>query len=142
MARSRVELFEEIRKAHDREELGIRALANRFGVHRTAVRQALASPIPAPREQTAHASPALDPSKATIDRWLAEDESAPKKQRHTARCTEHHYAHLPATIRAVNASNVTQRHNRVSRAGRAGSPPSCPPWAGARGVGDHRGSIT
>ena len=85
MARSRVELFEEIRKAHDREELGIRALANRFGVHRRAVRQALASPIPPPRKSTAHSSPVLDPWKATIDRWLTEDESAPKKQRHTAR---------------------------------------------------------
>jgi transposase len=85
MARSRLELFEEIRKAHDREGLGIRALANRFGVHRRAVRQALASPIPPPRKSTVHPSPALDPWKATIDRWLAEDESAPRKQRHTAR---------------------------------------------------------
>jgi len=85
MARSRVELFEEIRKAHDREELGIRALANRFGVHRRAVRQALASPIPPPRKSSLRPSPALDPWKATIDRWLLEDESAPRKQRHTAR---------------------------------------------------------
>jgi transposase len=85
MARSRVELFEEIRKAHDREGLGIRALANRFGVHRRAVRQALASPIPPPRKQTSRPSPVLDPWKATIDRWLADDETAPRKQRHTAR---------------------------------------------------------
>jgi transposase len=85
MARSRVELFEEIRKAHDREELGIRALANRFGVHRRAVRQALTSPIPPPRKPTVRPSPALDPWKPTIDRWLTEDESAPRKQRHTAR---------------------------------------------------------
>lgn len=85
MARSRVELFEEIRKAHDREELGIRALANRFGVHRRAVRQALASPTPPPRKPTVHPSPVLDPWKATINRWLTEDAAAPKKQRHTAR---------------------------------------------------------
>jgi transposase len=85
MARSRVELFEEIRKAHDREELGIRALSARFGVHRRAVRQALASPIPPPRKPMVHPSPTLDPWKATINRWLAEDESVPKKQRHTAR---------------------------------------------------------
>jgi transposase len=85
MVRTRVELFEEIRKTHDREELGIRALSTRFGVHRRAVRQALASPVPPPRKPMAHTSPALDPWKATIDRWLAEDESAPKKQRHTAR---------------------------------------------------------
>jgi len=85
MASSRVELFEEIRKAHDREELGIRALSTKFGVHRRAVRQALASPIPPPRKATSHPSPALEPWKATINTWLEEDESAPKKQRHTAR---------------------------------------------------------
>jgi hypothetical protein len=72
-----VELFEEIRKAHDREELGIRALAHRFGVHRRAVRQALASPIPPPRKHTVRPSPALDPWKTTIDRWLAEGAQVP-----------------------------------------------------------------
>ena len=45
-----MELFEEIRRAHDREELGIRALATRFSVHRRVVRQALESPIPPPRK--------------------------------------------------------------------------------------------
>jgi transposase len=85
MVRSRVELFEEIRKAHDREELGIRALSSRFGVHRRAVRQALASPIPPPRKAVSRAAPMLDPWKEIINGWLAEDEHAPKKQRHTAR---------------------------------------------------------
>jgi transposase len=85
MARSRVELFEEIRKAHDREDLGIRALAARFAVHRRVVRQALESPIPPPRKAVVRPSPLLDPWKPTIDGWLADDEEAPKKQRHTAR---------------------------------------------------------
>ncbi|MBA2638017.1 MAG: hypothetical protein H0U79_07345 [Solirubrobacterales bacterium] len=39
---SRVELFEQIRRDRDREGLSIRALAERHGVHRRAVRQALA----------------------------------------------------------------------------------------------------
>ena len=43
---SRVELFEQIRRDRDREGLSIRALAERHGVHRRAVRQALASPVP------------------------------------------------------------------------------------------------
>ena len=43
---SRVELFEQIRRDRDREGLSIRALAARHGVHRRAVRQALASPVP------------------------------------------------------------------------------------------------
>jgi hypothetical protein len=43
---SRVELFEQIRRDRDREGLSIRALAERHGVHRRAVRQALGSPVP------------------------------------------------------------------------------------------------
>jgi transposase len=80
-----VEQFEEIRRAHDRESLGIRALAARFGVHRRVVRQALESAIPPPRKTTVRPAPSLDPWKSTIDSWLAEDEGVPKKQHHTAR---------------------------------------------------------
>lgn len=80
-----MELFEEIRKAHDREELGIRALSARFAVHRRVVRQALESPIPPPRKAVVRPAPLLDPWKPMIDGWLADDEEAPKKQRHTAR---------------------------------------------------------
>jgi transposase len=80
-----VELFEEIRKAHDREELGIRALSARFAVHRRVVRQALESPIPPPRKAVVRPAPLLDPWKPTIDGWLADDQEAPRKQRHTAR---------------------------------------------------------
>ncbi len=43
---SRVELFEQISRDRDCEGLSIRALARRHGVHRRAVRQALASPLP------------------------------------------------------------------------------------------------
>jgi hypothetical protein len=75
MTRSRVELFEEIRRAHDREDLGIRALADRFGVHRRVVRQALTSAIPPPRKVTSRSAPSLDPWKTTIDAWLADDET-------------------------------------------------------------------
>jgi transposase len=80
-----VELFEGIRRAHDREDMGIRALATKFAVHRRVVRQALESPIPPPRKMVVRPSPLLDPSKPTIDGWLVEDEKVPRKQRHTAR---------------------------------------------------------
>ena len=36
---SRVELFEQIRRDHDREGLSIHALARRYGVHRRTVRE-------------------------------------------------------------------------------------------------------
>jgi len=81
-----VELFEKIRKAHDREELSIRELAKRYGTHRRTVRQALASALPPERKASPpRTSPALDPWKATIDGWIEADKEAPRKQRHTAR---------------------------------------------------------
>jgi transposase len=84
--RSKVSVYEQIRKAHEREGLGIRALARRFGVHRRDVRQALASALPPPpKPPSTRPAPRLDPWKATIDQWLEEDRAAPRKQRHTAR---------------------------------------------------------
>jgi transposase len=44
--RSRVELFEHVRKVHEREDVSIRELARRFRVHRRTVRDALASAVP------------------------------------------------------------------------------------------------
>ena len=76
--RSKVELYEQIRKAHERDELSIRALAEHFGVHRRTVREALASPVPPPRRRPAPGSGA-GPWKATIDGWLAEDRDAPRR---------------------------------------------------------------
>jgi transposase len=83
--RSKVELYEQIRKAHERDELSIRGLAEQFGVHRRTVREALASPIPPSRKAVERPAPALGPWKSVIDGWLADDLKVPKKQRHTAR---------------------------------------------------------
>src|SRR5438094_5123929 len=83
--RSKVELYEQIRKARRREQLSIRGLADRFHVHRRDVRQALSSAVPPPRRPVARPAPVLDPWKATIDGWLDADKAAPRKQRHTAR---------------------------------------------------------
>jgi transposase len=84
--RSRVELFEQIRRDRDREGLSIRALAERHGVHRRAVRQALASPLPPTRKRPeGRPAPALGAYRALIDGWLRADLAAPRKQRHTAR---------------------------------------------------------
>jgi ActR/RegA family two-component response regulator len=60
MARvSRVVLYEQIRRAAEREELSIRELSRRFGVHRRDVRQALASPVPPARRRPGRPSPLL-----------------------------------------------------------------------------------
>ena len=83
---TRVEQFEQIRRDRDREGLSIRALAERHGVHRRAVRHALASPVPpAKRPPVSRPAPKLGPYRVVIDGWLEADRVAPRKQRHTAR---------------------------------------------------------
>ncbi len=83
---SRVELFEQIRRDHEFAGMSIRTLAQRHGVHRRAVRQALASAIPpAKRRPKQRPAPVLAPDHALIDSWLQADLKAPAKQRHTAR---------------------------------------------------------
>ena len=83
--RSKVQLYEQIRRVDEREKLSIRALSRRFGVHRRDVRAALASAVPAPRKTPERPAPKMDRFKAIIDGWLEADRSLPRKQRHTAR---------------------------------------------------------
>ena len=84
--RSRVELFEQIRRDHDREGLSLHALSRRHHVHRRTVRQALASSLPPARKRPAgRPAPKLGAYRALIDGWLLADREAPRKQRHTAK---------------------------------------------------------
>jgi transposase len=82
--RSRVELFEVIRRDARLEGIGIRALARKHRVHRRTVRQALSSAVPPQRKVPARGCPVLDPWKPLIEAWVTTDETLPKKQRHTA----------------------------------------------------------
>jgi hypothetical protein len=65
--RSKVRLFEDIRKAHERDGLSIHELSRRFGVHRRTVREALASAVPPERKRPARSAPVMDRWKSRID---------------------------------------------------------------------------
>lgn len=82
---SRVEQYEFIRRDARDKGLSIRALAGKHKVHRRTVRQALEDPTPPTRKVPDRVAPALGPYIATIRGWLVDDQSAPRKQRHTAR---------------------------------------------------------
>lgn len=79
-----MQLFEAIRRDARRENLSIRALAERYGVHRRTVRAALESPTPPPRKPRTNTAPKLDQFKPAIDDMLRADRTAPRKQNHTA----------------------------------------------------------
>ncbi|MGH7751053.1 MAG: IS21 family transposase, partial [Candidatus Dormibacteria bacterium] len=83
--RSKVSLYEQIRRARERDEVSIRELSRRFGVHRREVRLALASPVPPERKTVVRVAPVLGQWKPVVDKWLEDDRTAPRKQRHTAR---------------------------------------------------------
>jgi transposase len=116
---SRVETFEQIRRDRGRGGLSIRALAERHGVHRRAVRQALLAPLlPLKRRPVSRPAPKLGPYRELIDSWLDADRDAPRKQRHTAR-------RIWERLREEHAADVAERtvreyvHGRRSERGEA-----------------------
>jgi hypothetical protein len=84
--RSRVELFEQIRRDWEFEGVSTHALARKYGVYRRTVRHALMSPVPPARKRPeGRAAPKLGEWRELIDSWLIADRDAPRKQRHTAK---------------------------------------------------------
>ena len=83
--RTKVELFEQIRREYTHGAGTIQGAARKLGVHRRMVRQALASSVPPERKPAVRRKPSLGPVIEFIDAILMADEQAPRKQRHTAR---------------------------------------------------------
>ncbi len=77
--------IERIRWAHFRDGMSIRQVARAFHVSRKTVRRALADPGPWEYQRQKKApAPVMEPVAEVVERWLTEDRSAPRKQRHTA----------------------------------------------------------
>lgn len=82
--RSKVELYEDIRREFEFGIGTVRGVARALGVHRRMVRDALDHSVPSEREYGPRTCPVLDPLKEAIDEILRSDKGSPRKQRHTA----------------------------------------------------------
>lgn len=82
---SRVEQFELIRRDRRDEDMSIRALSEKYKVHRRTVRQALGDATPPARKVPVRLAPILGEHVETVRGWLIADKDVHRKQRHTAR---------------------------------------------------------
>ncbi len=97
---------ETIRRLHFIQRHSIREIARELNHSRKTVRKAIAdASVPQYHLTRARQCPVMDQFKAIIERWLEEDKSQPKKQRHTAQriykrlISEHHFTGGERTVR-------------------------------------------
>jgi transposase len=98
--------YELIRSKFFLDEESVRAIAKELGHSRKTVAKALVHPIPPGyRRSEPRKRPAIERYRPMIDAWLEEDQSRPRKQRHTAEriyerlCDEHGYAGSASSVR-------------------------------------------
>ncbi len=82
--RTKLELFEQIRREYEHGVGTIKGVARKFKVHRRMVREAIGNALPSERKKAIRERPKLGPAIAFIDGILDADRKAPRKQRHTA----------------------------------------------------------
>ncbi len=80
-----MELYEQIRREYEFGAGSIIGVAQKLGVHRRTVREAVRSALPARRKKTVRPHLKIAPAAAFIDAVLEADRKAPRKQRHTAK---------------------------------------------------------
>ncbi|MBT4644102.1 MAG: IS21 family transposase [Deltaproteobacteria bacterium] len=97
--------YELIRTAHRVYGKGIREIGRETGHHRDTIRRAIAGIEPVYQRKKTPRSPVMDPFANTVEQWLTEDRSSPKKQRHTAKrifdrlVAEHGFTGGESTVR-------------------------------------------
>ncbi|MGH7685811.1 MAG: IS21 family transposase [Candidatus Dormibacteria bacterium] len=118
---TKVAEIERIRWAHFREGVAIRELARTFHKSRKTIRRALADAGPwRYREQGPRRHPVMDAVAPIVVRWLEEDQSRPRKQRHTAHRIwerlrdEHGFAGAESTVRGWVREHGRPRLNAVT----------------------------
>jgi transposase len=115
-----VNYFEIIRRKVLVDGLSQREVAQELGHSRKTVAKALEHPIP-PGYQMAkpRAYPVMDPHRAVLEQWLAADQTAPVKQRHTAQRMyerlrdECQFAGDPGTVRRFVATLKARQPREV-----------------------------
>ena len=82
--RTKVELFEQIRREYEFGTGTIAGVARKLNVHRRMVREAIGSALPTPRKKTGRPPWKMIVAAAFVDQIQETDRKAPRKQRHTA----------------------------------------------------------
>lgn len=105
--------YQLIRTAHLVYGKGIREIAREYGHSRKTVKKALKGLAPEYRREKAPARPVMDPFQEVIEGWLLEDQSQPRKQRHTAHRI---YMRLVLEYGFAGAESTVRRYVRERKA--------------------------
>ncbi len=79
-----MELFEQMRREYEHGVGTIKGVAEKYGVHRRMVREALANAVPSERKEVVREKPKVGRVELFIEEILEADKRVHRKQRHTA----------------------------------------------------------
>ena len=105
--RTKVELYEQIRREYEFGVGTIIGISRKLGVHRRMVREAVRNATPARRKKTERPAVKLAAVAGFIDGILEADRKAPRKQRHTAKRI---WERMREEVPAATAAERTVRH--------------------------------
>ena len=109
----KVEVYARVRRAVQVDGMGVRRAAREFGLSRKTIRKMLAFSVPPGYQRTKPVARAkLGPWLGVVDQILENDESQPKKQRHTARRI---YDRLKAEHAFTGGYTTVKDYVRVAR---------------------------